>query len=38
MLPKSGAYGRVPLTTVPSALVNTPFSENGPHVALPGAT
>ena len=38
MLPKLGANGRVPLMTVPSARVKTPFSENGPHVALPGAT
>ena len=38
MLPKFGANRRVPLMTVPSALVNTPFSEKGPHVALPAAT
>ena len=38
MLPKFGANGRVPLITVPSALVKTPFSANGPQVALPGAT
>src|ERR1700675_1301353 len=29
---------RVPLTTVPSARVNTSFSRNGPQVGDPGAT